>query len=149
VVIEHRLRNLGRRAITTKLYDHNFLTIDEASVGSGYTIRVPYTIQSKQPPDAKFAVVDGSVAKYVADLKGQDRVVFGLQGFSDDPKDYRFEVESQTAHVKVVTVGDRPLTNASVGSIRSVVAVEPFIDIQAEPGKDVSWTYTYTYSELK
>lgn len=148
LVIEHRLRNVGKQAITTKLYDHNFLTIDGAQVGSGYTIRVPYTIQSTRPPDAKFATIDGSVAKYVADLEGQDRVAFGLQGFSGDAKDYRFDIENQSAHVKVVIVGDRPMTNASVWSIRSVIAVEPFIDIRADPGTDATWSYTYTYGDL-
>ena len=40
---------------------------------------------------------------------------------------------------------DQPLANLSLWSIRSVMAVEPFIDIAAEPGKEFSWKYTYSY----
>ena len=44
--------------------------------------------------------------------------------------------------------GDRPLSNASLWSIRSVLAIEPFIDIAADPGKEFNWKYTYTYYAL-
>jgi hypothetical protein len=48
--------------------------------------------------------------------------------------------------VSVHIRGDRPLANATVWSIRSILAVEPFLDIQAGPGKEFSWTYTYDYT---
>jgi hypothetical protein len=148
LVIEHRLKNTGKLPIVTKIYDHNFLTMDGIQVGSSYSISVPYKIEPTRLPDSKFVKIDGSTATYVADLQGQDRVAFGLQGFSADPKDYRFSIMNRTANVQVTITGDRPLSNASVWSIRSVLAVEPFIDIQADPGKDALWTYTYTYSKL-
>jgi hypothetical protein len=148
LIIEHHLRNTGKLPIATRLYDHNFLTIDGIPVGSGYSITVPYAIQPTRQPDAKFVAIDGMTAKYIADLQGRDRVVFGLQGFSSDPKDYHFVIANRTAHVQVLITGDRPLTDASVWSIRDVLAVEPFINIQADPGKEDSWTYTYTYSQL-
>lgn len=43
---------------------------------------------------------------------------------------------------------DRLLFNASVWSIRDVLAVEPFINISTDPGQKISWVYTYTYSDL-
>ncbi len=41
--------------------------------------------------------------------------------------------------------GDRPLASETLWSIRSVLAMEPFIDVVAEPGKEFTWKYTYTY----
>ena len=148
LVIEHHLRNIGKSAISTRIYDHNFLTLDGLPVGSAYSIVVPYAIQPTRAPDPKFVTVEGSTARYLADLQGQDRVAFGLQGFSSDAKDYRFQITNSTAKVQLTITGDHPLVNASVWSIRSVLAVEPFIEIQADPGKDATWTYTYTYSTL-
>jgi hypothetical protein len=148
LIIEHHLKNTGKLPISTRLYDHNFLTIDGMKVGSEYSISVPYNIQATRQPDRKFVPINGSNATYIADLQGQDRVVFGLQGFSVDPKDYHFEVSNRTAKIKITMTGDRPLVNASVWSIRSVLAVEPFIDIQADSGKETVWSYTYTYSEM-
>lgn len=149
LVIEHKLTNVGKTPISTKLYDHNFLTIDGAQIGAGYSVSVPYPIQPTRPPNAKFVTIDGSTASYIADLTGQDRVSFGLQGFSSNVKDFHFEISSQSAKVRVTITGDRPLVDASVWSIRSVLAVEPFIDIAADPGKEATWSYTYSYGELK
>ena len=148
LVIEHHLKNTGKLPISTRLYDHNFLTVDGTTVQSGYSISVPYNIQPTRQPDSKFVDISGSTARYIADLRDQDRVAFGLQGFSSDPKDYHFVITNAATKVSVTITGDRPLVNASVWSIRAVLAVEPFIDIQADPGKEVSWTYTYTYSEV-
>ena len=149
LVIGHHLRNIGKLSLATTLYDHNFLTIDETQVGSAYSISVPYRLEPTRPPDKKFVTVEDGMATYVADLQGQDRVAFGLQGFSADPKDYNFTISNRTAKVQVKISGDHPLANATVWSIRSVLAVEPFIDIQADPGKDALWSYRYTYSTVK
>jgi hypothetical protein len=148
LVIEHRLVNTGKLPIATKLYDHNFLTIDGIQVGPGYSISVPYKLEPTRLPDSKFVKIDGSTATYMDSLKGQDRVAFGLQGFSAASKDYHFVISNQTAKIQVLITGDHPLANASVWSIRSILAVEPFIDILADPGKDDHWSYTYTYSKL-
>jgi len=146
LVIEHQLRNTGKLPLASKLYDHNFFTVDGLGVGSADSITVPYNLQPSGPADSKFVRIEGKTASYVADLQGQDHVAFGLQGFSGDAKDYNFTVINRAAPVQVQVVCDRPLSNASVWSIRSILAVEPFIDIQADPGKEMSWSYTYTYS---
>ena len=149
LVIEHRLKNTGKLPIQSKVYDHNFLTMDGLGVGSAYSIEVPYKIERKRLPDSKFVRIDGSTAEYIADLQGTDRVQFGLEGYSADAKDYDFRIVNKAAKLQVKMVGDRPLVGASVWSIRDVLAVEPFIEIAADPGKDMSWSYTYTYEILK
>jgi hypothetical protein len=149
MVIEHHLKNTGKLPLVSRVYDHNFLTIDGLGVGSADSVTAGYDIHSTRPADAKFARIDGKTATYVSDLKGEDRVSFGLEGFSGDAKDYDYTVKNQAANVQVHIVGDHPVVNAMVWSIRSILAVEPFIQVQADPGKDFSWTYTYTYSSDK
>ena len=39
-------------------------------------------------------------------------------------------------------------TNVILWSIHSVLAVEPYIAVDAEPGHEVSWTYRYIYGPL-
>ena len=41
--------------------------------------------------------------------------------------------------------GDRPLSRVGYWSIKTVMAVEPYIDVVVEPGKDFAWKYTYDY----
>jgi hypothetical protein len=61
--------------------------------------------------------VEDNKAEYIADLQGEDRVSFGLQGFSDSPKDYDFRVVNKRAQLEVHIVGDHPLANASDTSV--------------------------------
>jgi hypothetical protein len=146
MTIEHHLKNTGKLPIATPVYDHNFLTIDGMGVGSAYSISVPYDIKPAPAPESKFVRIQAKRAAYVADLEGQDRVAFGLQGFSSERSEYNFVIANDAAKVGIRIEGDRPLADASVWSIRSVLAVEPFVDVSANPGADFSWSYTYTYS---
>jgi len=146
LVIEHHLKNTGKQPLATRIYDHNFLTIDGLGVGKAFSVTTPYEIQTKRPADPKFLSVSGKTASYVADLQGEDRASLRLEGFGNDAKDYDYTITNDAAKVQVRIQGDHPVINAMLWSIRAVMAVEPFIQVEADPGKDFSWTYTYTYS---
>ena len=62
LVLEHSLRNTGKKAIDTSVYDHNFFVIDKEVVGPGIVVQFPF--------DPK-AVAD---LKGIAELKGRDLV---------------------------------------------------------------------------
>jgi hypothetical protein len=51
-------------------------------------------------------------------------------------------------HAGMTISGDRPLAKVAFWSIRSVIAVEPFIDISLEPGSHSAWKYDYEYYTL-
>jgi hypothetical protein len=146
MVISHSLRNVGTAPVATNVYDHNFLVLDGKAPGPQYTIAVPYEIHPTREPPADSVHIVGKEATYMKTLTGQDRVAFGLEGFGATASDYDFRIYDSKAGVAVRIQGDRPLSNASVWSIRTVLAVEPFIDVKADPGGEFTWTYTYTWS---
>ena len=42
------------------------------------------------------------------------------------------------------------MTKLALWSIRSVLSIEPFIDVSVEPGGGVmAWTYSYTYHAVE
>jgi hypothetical protein len=149
LVIEHRLTNTGRRAIDTRQYNHNFLVLDKVSTGPDFTIAAPFEITSPTPPDATLAEIRGGRIVFTGGFAGQDRVSFDVTGFGADPKDYDFRLESARIGVGVRVRGDRPLASVWLWSIRSVISIEPFIDVSTAPGATTSWTYTYTYYGVK
>lgn len=148
LIIEHRLKNTGTQPILSTLYNHNFAVFDGAPTGD-LTVTVPYEIKSIREPDPKFATISGHQFAYAKTLEGQERAAGGLQGFGPTASDYDFRIENRKTGAGIRMQGDRPLTNATVWSIRSVMAVEPFIEIKADPGKDFTWAYTYTYYDAK
>jgi hypothetical protein len=43
---------------------------------------------------------------------------------------------------------DRPLFSESLWSIRTVLAMEPFVSMSIEPGNEFTWKSTYNYYTL-
>ncbi len=71
-----------------------------------------------------------------------------ITGFSNSPEDYKIRIENTEVKAGMTITGDRPLAKMALWSIRSVLAVEPFIDISLEPGSESTWKYGYEYYTL-
>ncbi len=148
MTIEHKLTNTGRLPIRTNVYNHNFLVLDKSGPGPDLVITLPFDIRSPRPPAPELAEIKGRQILYKKTLENQERVFFPIQGYSQDPKDYDIRIEHRKAGVGMRITGDRPLSGKTLWSIRSVMAIEPFVDILVDPGKDFDWKYTYTYYSL-
>jgi len=148
MTIEHTLRNTGAVAIHTNVYNHNFLRLDNGTVGPHLTAIFPFEIKPTSAPDTRFAKLDAHRFVYLKNLEGTDEVSAVVGGFGSSPSDYDIRVEDRKAGAGVRIRADRPMARLSVWSIRSVMAIEPFIEIAAEPGKEFHWKYTYDYYSL-
>ena len=148
MVLEHSLKNRGARAIHTNVYNHNFLTLDEQSPGPGVTISVPFQIQSTHPPDKKLAEIRSNKILYIDALKDRNTVATPIEGFSDKVSDHIVRIEDTRVGAGMKIQADRPLWRESLWSIRTVLAVEPFIEITVDPGAEFSWSSTYEYYVL-
>jgi hypothetical protein len=93
-------------------------------------------------------VITGNRFAYAKAVENTERVTGGLQGFGSNVSDFDFKIENHKAGTGIRIQGNRPLQNANLWSIRSVVAVEPFIEIAADPGREFTWQYTYTFYPL-
>ena len=147
MAIEHSLENTGTLPIKSVVYNHNFTVFDGLPTGD-ITVSVPYEIKSTRLPDPAAAVISGKQFAYVKAVEGTERVAGGLQGFGPTASDNDFRIENRKAGAGIRIQGDRPLQNATVWSIRPVVAVEPFIEVAADPGKTFTWKSTYTFYTL-
>jgi len=148
MVLEHHLKNTGRRAIQSSVYGHNFLVLDRQTTGPDFTITVPFQIHSPQPPNPNVAEIRGNQFLYVKTLADRDVVYVPLLGFGDSPADHEVRIENRRVGAGMVIRGNRPLTHMALWSIRSVLAVEPFIDMTIEPGSEFDWDVRYEYYTL-
>jgi len=146
--IRHSLSNTGKKALAASVYNHNFLVLDKQAPGPGYSITVPFEIKTQRPMTGDLAEIAGKQIVYHKSLQGEDRVSTPILGFTNSPQDYDFRVESEAAGAGMHVTSNRPLARAMLWSIRSVVAVEPYIDVEVEPGKEFGWTLDYDYYTL-
>ena len=73
-----------------------------------------------------------------------------IAGFGSDARDYDIGIENRKIGAGLRMTGSRPMTRLALWSIRSVLSIEPFIDVSVAPGGAVmAWTYTYTYHAVE
>jgi len=145
MVIEHSFKNTGKRAIDTEVFDHNFLVLDKRPTEAGITISFPFTITNGPLAGKGLAEFRKNQIVYLKTLTGQDTVATPIEGFSKSPDDYKIRIENAAAKAGMTISGDRPLSQLSLWSIRSVLAVEPFIEVSVSPGSETTWKYHYEY----
>ncbi|QHN03969.1 hypothetical protein FTO74_11740 [Granulicella sp. WH15] len=148
LVMDHVLKNLGREPIVTEVFNHNFLVLDHQPTGPGFSVSLPFAIAPEKPIKRDLGTVDGNRISYRKQLEGKEVFTVQIGGFAATPQDNDFRVENNKVGAGVRITGDRPLAQAEVWSIRSTVAVEPFVSLSAAPGETIRWSNSYLYYTL-
>jgi hypothetical protein len=148
MLLEHRLKNTGNRPIRTSVYNHNFLVLDHQPPGPGFVITVPFRIQSRRPPNTKLAEIRENRIVYRKTLENRDVAATPVEGFGDSPRDHEIRIENTRLGAGMTIRADRPLSRESLWSIRTVVAMEPFVSIAVDPGQEFTWQSTYDFYTL-
>jgi hypothetical protein len=148
MVIERSLKNTGTKVIKSEVYNHNFVVLDHQPPGPDFSVRVPFQIQSPRPPDKDLVQVRGNEVAFMKQLSGQDEAAVFIQGFSDSPKDSEIVIENEKVGAGLKINGNRPLSRELLWSIRTVLAVEPYVSIDVQPGAEFTWSNTFDYYTL-
>ena len=101
MVLEHSLKNTGRRIIQSTVYNHNFLVLDKQPPGPDFSITFPFRIHSPHPPNPELARIRDNQFVYLKVLENQDAVFTPISGFSDKPpgqRDPHREQQSRRGH---------------------------------------------------
>jgi hypothetical protein len=145
MILEHKLTNTGRHPIQTSVYDHNFLVLDHHPPGPDFTIKMPFALKSESHLNPEMAEVRGNVFAYRKVLEDRDTVATSFTGFGATPADYHIEINNSKLGAGLRITGNRPLSSEYLWSIRSTLAVEPYIDMAIAPGQSFDWQYEYEY----
>jgi len=145
LAIEHSFRNTGRKPISSRVYNHNFLVLDGQAPGPDLKISVPFDIASPKPPDATLAEIRGKEIVYRKTLQGQERVMTDMNGFGAAASDYDLTIRNTKTGAGVRVNADRPLARLMLWSIRAVLSAEPFVEFAVGPGETYTWKLNYRY----
>lgn len=147
LVLEHSLKNTGRKPIDTAVYDHNFFVIDNEVVGPDVVVKFPF--EPKAVTDLKdMAQLRGHELVYNHDLQKGQTAMTEIQGFGGTAKDYDFRIENRKSGAGVRISADKPVSKIVFWSIRTVACPEPYIEINVEPGREFHWRIAYDFYTL-
>jgi hypothetical protein len=105
--------------------------------------------QCGQPQMQALAGPQGNKIIYKKVLEGSECYQASFTGFGAEATDNDIRIENKRTGAGVRIRGDRPVTRFGYWSIRTVVAPEPYIDLDIEPGQQFAWAYTYDYYTTK
>jgi hypothetical protein len=149
LILEHSLKNTGKRVIETEVYNHDFYVIDGQPTGPDFQVKFPF--QAKATDDLKgLAEVRSNDLVYLRELRDTPResAATYIQGYSSDVKDNDIRVENSKVKAGVRETGGHPLSKLYFWSIRSTVCPEAYIALRVAPGKKVSWRIRYQFYTL-
>jgi hypothetical protein len=147
LIIEHRLKNTGKKVIETNVYNHGFFVIDNQPSGPDFTVKFPFDVKATSDLHG-LAEVSGKELHYLKELPPGPQVHSELTGFGDTAKDYDFRVENRKTGAGVHVTGDHPLSKIDFWSPRATVCPEAYIEMKIEPGKESQWNITYDFYVL-
>jgi hypothetical protein len=147
LILEHRLKNTGRKTIATSVYEHNFFMLDGQPSGPDFVVRFPFEPHAARPLNG-LAETRGKELRYVKELQPGESVYTELTGFGPTSKDYDIWVENHKTGAAVHQTGNRPLAKMAFWSIRSNVSPEAYVDLKIEPGKEAAWRIAYEFYAL-
>lgn len=145
LVLEHRLRNTGSKALRTQAYNHNFFVFDTHETGPAYRVTFPFALSTEGPTEGlgDLAEIRKNQWIYRQTVPPHTSTQAFLKGFGPTAKDYDIRVENDRIGVQVK--GDQPLTKIVYWSQRTTLCPEPYIQIEAEPGKEFNWKIEYEF----
>jgi hypothetical protein len=146
LLITHRLRNTGKKPITSSIYDHNFLRL--VAGNGGVKVTFPFALTAATPPPADLMRIQGNSLTYLRPMANKERISFLVTGFGNTAADYAFTVEDSSG-AGVSVKGDQPTTRINIFSVDRVQSVEPYIAIDVAPGAEKSWSYNYTFRDAQ
>jgi hypothetical protein len=147
MVIEHSIRNTGKKVIETNVYNHEFFVIDDQPSGPDFTVKFPFDVKASANLNG-LAEVSGKELHYLKELPQGPQVHSELTGFGDTAKDFDFRVENHKTGASVHVTGDHALSKIDFWSPRATVCPEAYIDLKIEPGKETHWQLNYDFYVL-
>lgn len=144
-VIEHHIENIGKEALSTFCYNHNFLTFAMDTVGPGRRFDFPGAVSGHWREDSTPAAVMEGKSIVFKDMVERGRKAFcaDLRYEGCDRGGYSFRVSQGEMSVDVGS--DAPMEYAVFWSNDRVACVEPYVKIALAPGESFDWKIEYLF----
>ena len=145
MIIEHRLKNMGKKTIATESYNHNFFMIDGEPTGPNMQVKFAFAAKPDRDMSAMAGSISDSQLSYSRELPKGESVFTEVKGFGGEAKDYDLRIENRKTRAGVRIRGDQPLSKVVFWSIKTVLCPEPYVRMDIAPGKTYSWSIRYDF----
>ena len=144
LIIEHSLKNTGRRVIDTSVYNHDFYVMDGQPTGPHFRVQFAFAPKASESLKGLAETKNNSIV-FAREVPVGESVFSPITGFGSAPAENDIRVENSTTGTGVRETGDRPLSQMNFWSIRTTVCPEAYVKVHIEPGKTFKWRIVYEF----
>ncbi|MEM6842969.1 MAG: hypothetical protein AAF632_12140 [Bacteroidota bacterium] len=147
LVLEHQLKNTGKKSLETTVYNHNFFIIDGETTGPNILTTFGYEPEAQDGRGfGEVATIQGNQLIYQAPLqKGKHVFTPDLQGYSSSVEDYDIRIENTKSGAGVHITADRPLLKMVYWASHTTACPEPYIQVNVASREDFTWDIAYEF----
>jgi galactose mutarotase-like enzyme len=147
MVLSHTLKNTGKKAIETNVYDHNFFVLDQQQTGKDFTITFPFNLTGEaEQGDGVAGKIENNKIVFLKEFARNEHLYYHtLKGYGTSAKDYDIRIENHKTGAAVRITSDQPLSKLVFWSAAKTVCPEPYIKIKVNPGEKFSWKISYQF----
>jgi hypothetical protein len=146
LVLDHSLKNTGRKGIQTTVYNHNFFTIDQEPTGPDIKILFPYDVVADGRGFGTIANTGHKAISYSRLMeKGENVYSAGLKGYGNAPDDHDVSIENLRTKAGVRITCDQAIDKFVFWACSTTSCPEPYVKIVAAPGKEMKWQIQYEF----
>lgn len=146
LALTHSLKNRGKRALETDVYNHNFFLLDHQPTGPGLVLRFPFLLKSEGARGlGELAEIQGDSIVLVRQLADGESVYAVLHGYGDQSSDYDIRLENHNTGAGLRITSDRPLSQLVCWGSPKVLCPEPYIQVRVQPGETFNWRIIYEF----
>ena len=148
MVITYKLKNTGKLAIATEVFNHNLLIFDNQVVGKGFELSFQKSISCADISRGIGDIVEihDKKLKIIRSLdKGESAYCGSLEGINNNLNGYNIKIDCFKTGTGVRITGNKPLSKLVFWCNTKTICPEPYININVDPGKEFSWETTYEF----
>ena len=140
LIVDYTIENLGKKAINTTEYCHNFILINDKLVGNDYLLRFSYPVEMDNKPE----ILDINNNEIMFNQEVKDVFYCRLKNFSKERGQY-FELIHKASGVGVRESSDFNIERVAIWGMEHVISPEVFVNVNINPGESQSWKRTYKF----
>jgi hypothetical protein len=150
MVLEHSLKNTGRKSIETSVYNHNFFVIDNEPTNENMKMSFPFEVTAEGRGFGTIALAENKSITYTRPLtKGESVFSAGLKGVGNTAADYDIKIENLKSGAGVRITSDQPIDKLVYWACSTTACPEPYIKLSVQEGKTIRWKINYEFSVSK
>ncbi|MEM9326940.1 MAG: hypothetical protein AAGA85_14835 [Bacteroidota bacterium] len=148
--IDYRLDNVGKKAIVTEEYCHNFLAIDKKPMGADYQLSFPFELMPDQFDET---LNPKEVVRFAAQALSFNKKPKGAFFFSNlsggKHVHAHWTLEQRESRLGISETGNFQTSSINLWGMGHVISPELFISINVAPGMSQSWTRAFDMFRMK